>query len=245
MWPDLAIDRGLSLTQRLLKRIQTFHDFIGLDSRLLSESERLNERAMYRIYQDKTLPELDDGLDDIAAHQRGVALLQRNQEQGPELWEIITQLPDGIRSAVKVSSVDVVDVEADRFIQAAMEIDAAQMPLMSPSSQIGAISPLDNPGPGETLVLFESGDTTESYAVGNDTSARSITSSQLISAMECPPGAPGKRRVDALSSVPFTIVTMVGSRNPVVLRIRIWLRTAQPAEIASGAKRTWHGVLGD
>jgi len=53
MWPDLAIDEGLSLTDRLLKRIQTFHDFIGLDSRLLSESERLNEGAMYRIYQDK------------------------------------------------------------------------------------------------------------------------------------------------------------------------------------------------
>ena len=192
MWPDLAIDLGLSLTERLLKRIQTFHDFIGLDSRLLSESERLNESAMYRIYQDKTLPELDDGLDDIAAHQRGVALLQRIQEEDPELWEIITRLPDGIRSAVKVSSVDVVDVEADRFIQAAMEIDAAQMPLMSPSSQVGAISPFDNPRPGETLVLFESGETTESYAVGNDASPRSITSSQLISAMECPPDTPAE-----------------------------------------------------
>ena len=62
---------------------------------------------------------MDDGLDDIAAHQRGVALLQRIQEEDPELWETITQLPDGIRSAIKIASVDVVDAEADRFIQAA------------------------------------------------------------------------------------------------------------------------------
>jgi hypothetical protein len=121
-----------------------------------------------------------------------VALLQRIQEEDPELWETITQLPDGIRSTIKIASVDVVDAEADRFIQAALEIEAAQIPLMSPSSQVEAMSPFDNPQQGETLVLFESGGTTESYAVGNDTLARSITSSQLISAMECPPDTPAE-----------------------------------------------------
>ena len=30
MWPDLDIDADLNLTARLLNRIQTFHDFIGL-----------------------------------------------------------------------------------------------------------------------------------------------------------------------------------------------------------------------
>jgi HKD family nuclease len=192
MWPDLAIDRGLSLTDRLLKRIQIFHDFIGLDSRILSETERLNEGAMYRIYEDKKLPDMDDGLDDISAHQRGVALLQRIQEEDPELWEIVTRLPDGLRSALKVSAPNVVDVEADRFIQAAMEIEAAQIPLLSPSSQVGEISPFDNPQPGETLVLFESGGATESYAVGNNISPRSITPSQLIAAMECLPDTPAE-----------------------------------------------------
>ncbi|KKK74286.1 hypothetical protein LCGC14_2885290, partial [marine sediment metagenome] len=35
-WPDLAVDAELDLTDRLLRRIQAFHDFIGLDSKLLS-----------------------------------------------------------------------------------------------------------------------------------------------------------------------------------------------------------------
>jgi hypothetical protein len=190
MWPDLDIDEGLSLTDRLLRRIQTFHDFIGLDSRLLSVSERLNTRAMYRIYQEKKLPEIDEGLDDVAAHQRGVALLQRIQDENPDLWETITQLPDGIRSAVHVPSVNVVDIESDRFIQAAMEIEAAQMPLMSPSQQVGAAAPFAAPKPGETLVLLSMAGVTDSYAVGDGLSPRLVNPAQLIAAVECEPDTP-------------------------------------------------------
>ena len=102
MWPDTAVDADLSLTERLNRRIQTFHDLIGLDSRLLSDAERLNANAMYRIYEGKELPEIDDGLDDVAANQRAIALLQRIQEDDPDLWRTVTSLPDGIRSALAV-----------------------------------------------------------------------------------------------------------------------------------------------
>ena len=56
----MAVDEELSLTERLHRRIQSFHDLIGLDSKLLSDAERLNVSAMYRIYEGKTLPEMDD-----------------------------------------------------------------------------------------------------------------------------------------------------------------------------------------
>ena len=187
MWPDLDIDQGLALTDRLLHRIQTFHDFIGLDSRLLSDTERMNTRAMYRIYQEQKLPEIDEGLDDIAAHQRGVALLQRIQAEDPDLWETVTQLPDGIRSAVRVSSPNLLEVESERFIQAAMEIEAAQMPLMSPSEQVGATSPFDDPRPGETLILMNEAGVTDCYAVGDDAEPRSLSPAQLIGSLECSP----------------------------------------------------------
>ena len=72
MWPDREVDEELSLTERLNKRIQLFHDLIGLDSKLLSDAERLNVKAMYSIYEGKQLPDIDDGLDEIAAHQRAV-----------------------------------------------------------------------------------------------------------------------------------------------------------------------------
>ena len=84
MWPDTAVDAGLSLTERLKKRIQLFHDLIGLDGKLLSDSERLNVKAMYSIYEGKQLPDIDDSLDEIAANQRAVSLLQRIQDDDPE-----------------------------------------------------------------------------------------------------------------------------------------------------------------
>ena len=101
MWPDMAVDEELSLTERLHRRIQSFHDLIGLDSKLLSDAERLNVSAMYRIYEGKTLPEMDDGLDEVAANQRAITLLQRIQGEDPELWRTITGLPDGTRSALQ------------------------------------------------------------------------------------------------------------------------------------------------
>jgi len=99
-WPDTHVDAQLSLTERLHQRIQAFHDFIGLDAPLLSDTERINTGAMYRIYEEKRLPDQDDVLDEVAAYQRGIALLQKLQQDDPELWKTITHLPDGIRSAL-------------------------------------------------------------------------------------------------------------------------------------------------
>ena len=43
---------------------------------------------------------MDDGLDEVAANQRAITLLQRIQEDDPDLWQTVTGLPDGIRSAL-------------------------------------------------------------------------------------------------------------------------------------------------
>ncbi|MBI4233409.1 MAG: hypothetical protein HY686_03115, partial [Chloroflexi bacterium] len=192
MWPDLEVDQGLSLTERLLRRIQTFHDFIGLDSRLLSENEKLNSKAMYRIYEQKKLPDVDDGFDEVAAYQRGAALLQRIQEEDPELWTTITNLPDGIRSAVYKAPVTDLSVEAARFTQAVMNIEGAQIPLMSPAAQAGLPTPFDEPKPGESIVLLSTAGVTEAYAVGDDLTPRQITAAQFIAAAECQQDTPSR-----------------------------------------------------
>ena len=75
MWPDFDVDAGLEFDGAAGSAHQSFHDLIGLDNRLLSEAERLNPDAMYRIYGEKRLPESNGGLDEVAAHQRAVALL--------------------------------------------------------------------------------------------------------------------------------------------------------------------------
>ena len=199
MWPDTAVDEELDLTDRLHNRIQSFHDLIGLDSKLLSDAERLNEKEMYAIYNGE-MPEVEDGLDEVAANQRAIALLQRIQASDPDLWKTITNLPDGIRSALSTRS-----ERADRRSrtehgiegsQSALEIEGTQTPLMSSSNQDSLPSPFDEPGPGETLVLLGEGDLKRCYAVSVDGDGvpqpRTISPAQFIVAAECAPDTPAQ-----------------------------------------------------
>ena len=196
MWPDTDIDNTLSLTERLLNRIQSFHDLIGLDNRLLDTREKLNTKAMYRIYVKGQLPDDDDdGLDDVAAHQVGVALLQQLQAEDPTLWETITNLPDGIRAAkpVKQKPSESKDAEGQRYTQQILEIEGAQMPMMTPTQEQGIESPFDDPRPAESVVLLNATGVTWSYAVDDRLTPRSITPSQLIAVLQCNSSTPGRK----------------------------------------------------
>ncbi len=186
MWPDVAVDEELSLTQRLHRRIQSFHDLIGLDSKLLSDAERLNASAMYRIYEGKTLPEMDDGLDEVAANQRAITLLQRIQEDDPDLWRTITHLPDGIRSALSARTQQPSAVN-DRYAQNVLAVEGAQAPLISPATMASISSPFDDPRQEETLVLLSAGGVRSCYAVGSGVEPRALSPAQLIAAAECSP----------------------------------------------------------
>ena len=191
MWPDLAVDAELALTDRLHNRIQSFHDLIGLDSKLLSEAERLNGNAMYRIYEGKELPEIDEELDEVSANQRAISLLQRIQEHEPDLWKTITDLPDGIRSALRVPSGQA-ELPVGASIQGPLEIERPQMALMSPQTMESNRSPFDDPQPGETLVLLSAGDVKNCYAVGSELQPRPISPAQFIAAAECQPDTPAQ-----------------------------------------------------
>ena len=191
MWPDMAVDAELSLTERLLRRIQSFHDLIGLDSKLLSDAERLNASAMYRIYEGKTLPEMDDGLDEVAANQRAITLLQRIQEEDPDLWRTITRLPDGIRSALPARTQQPT-APNENYAQSVLAVEGAQAPLMSPATMASISSPFDDPRQGETLVLLSAGGVRSCYAVGSGLEPRAISPAQFIAAAECSPNAPAQ-----------------------------------------------------
>ena len=102
MWPDTGIDESLSLTDRIGERIQSFHNIIGHDSKVLSANETLNTEAMYRIYVQGEMPDhdADDLMDEGAATQNNIALLQRIRDNDPDLYAKTASLPNGIRSAV-------------------------------------------------------------------------------------------------------------------------------------------------
>ena len=139
---------------------------------------------MYSIYSGE-MPDMEDGLDEVAANQRAIALLQRIYDEDPDLWNTIENLPDGIRSALEAKSAggsdDMVAIEGS---QSVFEIHGGQMPLMSPANTGAVPSPFDEPGPGETLVLLSAGEIKGCYAVSLDSDGepqtRAISPAQFI-----------------------------------------------------------------
>jgi HKD family nuclease len=183
-WPDLEVDAQLSLTERLRNRIQTFHDFIGLDSQLLDPAERLNVAAMYRIYEEKRLPEQTDTTDEVAAHQRGVALLQGLRDQDPDLWARIVSMPDGLRSARRLPPPPV-PAWAPLTQQLAL-IPGDEQLALDPT----AGTALADPARGESVVLLKHGMHVLPHAVGARLASRAISPAQLVAALECKPDEP-------------------------------------------------------
>ena len=102
MLPDAQLDESLGLVDRLSDRIQAMHDIIGLDNKVLTDSEKLNPAAMGEIYDDQILPETGDEFEELTINQRAISLLQHIKSTDEALWQTITQLPDGIRSALVV-----------------------------------------------------------------------------------------------------------------------------------------------
>ncbi|MXX48229.1 MAG: hypothetical protein F4Z38_07975 [Chloroflexi bacterium] len=187
MWPDFEVDQDLDLTNRLTRRIQLFHDLIGLDNRLLSESEQLNTEAMYRIYGDQQLPDSDDGFDDVSVHQRAVATLQRIREEQPELWDTIEGLPDGIRSALVARPSAHSQALGDGEPSEEMSTNEGSQPSLLSEEDLRSThhSAFDEPVPGETLVLLAAGEIDSCYAVGEDLEPRPISPAQFIAHTEC------------------------------------------------------------
>lgn len=190
-WPDTDVDAQLTLTERLHGRIQAFHDFIGLDTHLLSADERMNDGAMFRIYQDKRLPEGDDTLDEVAVHQRGISILQTLKQDEPGLWQEIVNMPDGLRAALPAK-------EGESRTSPIIDIQG-RLPVMDYQPALGGVSPEDLPavlrgGPqgGDTTVLFKHGGRTYPYAVAADLNPRPLTDGQLIAALECAPNTERK-----------------------------------------------------
>lgn len=57
--PHKKVEEKISLKERISKRVQEIHDHIGEDDKILDESERLNEEALYAIYEKKDIEKLE------------------------------------------------------------------------------------------------------------------------------------------------------------------------------------------
>jgi superfamily II DNA or RNA helicase len=106
--PEKGIERNLGLEQVLKARINEIHETIGEDSVILDDSEKLNDRAMYAIYEGnaETLSEHEDDEHlDVNPLSEAEELLRDLRSSDPALFNRIASMRDGVRSARK-STVD-------------------------------------------------------------------------------------------------------------------------------------------
>ena len=99
--PETGIERNLKLKEKLHNRIQEIHDTIGEDSAILDPTERLNEDAMYAIYEKNggQLGLFEDDEEAVLDLNEAEEILRQLRKEHPEEYDRIANLRDGIRIA--------------------------------------------------------------------------------------------------------------------------------------------------
>ncbi len=98
--PETGIEQNLGILALLRQRIAEIHETIGEDAQILEEDERLNEEAMFAIYEGDTSA-LDDpgGEDETLDLNEAEEVLRHLEREDPEEYARIASLRDGIRSS--------------------------------------------------------------------------------------------------------------------------------------------------
>ncbi|MBW2146070.1 MAG: helicase [Deltaproteobacteria bacterium] len=99
--PETGIERNLGLRQKLRRRIQEIHETIGEDSAILDLTERINEEAMYAIYEKKGshLGLFEEEEDEFLDLNEAEEILRQLRNENPGEYERVANLRDGIRTA--------------------------------------------------------------------------------------------------------------------------------------------------
>jgi superfamily II DNA/RNA helicase len=98
--PETGIEENLGLGEILRERIREIQTTIGEDAAILEPGERLNEEAMYAIYErDETKFEgYEEDEEDLTDLGEAVELFRQLRDEDPEEFERIASLRAGIRA---------------------------------------------------------------------------------------------------------------------------------------------------
>jgi len=101
--PDPKLEQHLGIRQTLRERIADIHSSIGEDTAILEPDEKLNEKAMYAIYEGdgktlETLEEAEDQYDSLGI-QAAEDFIRKLEREQPELFGKIKGLPNALRTA--------------------------------------------------------------------------------------------------------------------------------------------------
>ncbi|HQO99672.1 MAG TPA: helicase-related protein [Caldisericia bacterium] len=96
--PEKEIEKHLGLKERLSRRIQEIHDTIGEDTKILDETEKLNEEEMYAIYSgDEKILDREDEEESLTLEELK-NIINEIEKNDPQYLEKIKNMQDGVRS---------------------------------------------------------------------------------------------------------------------------------------------------
>lgn len=98
--PEARLEAGLGLTEVLSHRISEINAILGGDSAILSPKEQLQTEAFIAIYRGENIERFEDvDTDDLVDLVEAEELIRQIQNTDPELFERISHLSNGVRSA--------------------------------------------------------------------------------------------------------------------------------------------------
>ena len=98
--PETGIEQNLGILALLRQRIAEIHETIGEDAQILEEDERVNEEAMFAIYEgDASALDEPDGEEETLDLNEAEEVLRRLEREDPLEYARIAALRDGLRSA--------------------------------------------------------------------------------------------------------------------------------------------------
>jgi len=100
--PHKKVEEKISLKERISIRIQEIHNHIGEDDKILDTSERLNENALYAIYEKKDIDKLEEEINEEEFNlDEAELLIESLTREKPEYLNYIKSLQLGARGCKK------------------------------------------------------------------------------------------------------------------------------------------------
>lgn len=97
--PDKNIEKNLLLRERVQNRINDIQQIFGMDSRVLSDDEILNDRSVFAIYSENNENILDVDNNILTIYDMAESTLLKLNKENPLEYERIIKIKDGVRTA--------------------------------------------------------------------------------------------------------------------------------------------------
>ncbi len=97
--PVTQVESEIKLKEKLDQRIKEIHKYIGEDEKILTENERLNESALYTIYDKRDIDELEASEETDFTIDEAEQIIKELAKFKPEYMDYIKRLQIGLHSS--------------------------------------------------------------------------------------------------------------------------------------------------